>query len=58
MHDTSLVNTELDLTGFPCVEHSGRNVERHGADLGVRHQTAWAKDLAQVPTIRMASEKQ
>eukprot|EP01139_Manchomonas_bermudensis_P006303 Amastigsp_a176903_12.p1 type:complete len:287 gc:universal Amastigsp_a176903_12:1075-215(-) len=46
MHNTGLVDTELDLTGLG-VFHGGGDIGRHRSDFRIRHQSAWAKDLAQ-----------
>ncbi|MPN20669.1 hypothetical protein SDC9_168048 [bioreactor metagenome] len=46
MHDTGLIGTVLHLTRLGVLHRSG-DVHGHGADLGVRHQTTGAEDLAE-----------
>jgi len=46
MNDPGLVHPELDLAG-PDLVHGLGHVERHGACLGVGHETARAEHLAQ-----------
>src|SRR5690606_27966216 len=47
VNDTGLVHAELHLTCLGVL-HSRSNVRRHSTNLGVRHQTTWAQDLAQL----------
>ena len=47
MDDAGLVSAVTHLTGLGILHGFGR-VRRHGADLGVRHQTARAQHLAQL----------
>ena len=46
MHDTGLVNTELNLTCFG-IFNSRCHVSSDGANLWVGHQTTWAQHLTQ-----------
>src|SRR5690606_34097570 len=47
MNDTPLVRAIAHLTGFRVL-HRAHDIRRHGADLGVRHQSTRAEDLAQL----------
>src|SRR5690606_40926789 len=47
VNDAVLVGTETHLTRLGILD-SGRDVRRHGADLGVRHQATRTEDLAQL----------
>src|ERR1700682_5746044 len=51
MDDPELVSPELHLATLDLTHRPG-DVERHRTGLGVRHQAAWAEDLAQGADLR------